>query len=304
MKKQIWIEKGIIFKNLKLNWSKTHAMLPTVYKLKDNIFRVFFGTRNKKNQSSIGYFDYDLKNFIIKKKSSYPILKKGNLGTFDDNGVLPSSIIKFKKKNYLFYIGWRPGGTTRYSLIAGLSQANNINNKFSKLKKSQILHCNKNEPFNILTAPFVLKEKKNFYMWYVSCNKWLNKDLPIYDIKFAKSKNLIDWEQTGKVCIKLKKNERAVARPFVIKENNKFKMWYSYEKFKSGYQIGYAESKNGLEWKRFDKKISFRGKLHLNNKMRAYSVIVKHNDEHYMFYNGNEYGKYGIHLAKLESLNN
>ena len=38
--------------------------------------------------------------------------------------------------------------------------------------------------------------------------------------------------------------------------------------------------------------------------MRAYSVIVKHNDEHYMFYNGNEYGKYGIHLAKLESLNN
>ena len=61
-------------------------------------------------------------------------------------------------------------------------------------------------------------------MWYVSCNKWLNKDLPIYDIKFAKSKNLIDWEQTGKVCIKLKKNERAVARPFVIKENNKFKM--------------------------------------------------------------------------------
>ena len=42
MKKQIWIEKGIIFKNLKLNWSKTHAMLPTVYKLKDNIFRVFF----------------------------------------------------------------------------------------------------------------------------------------------------------------------------------------------------------------------------------------------------------------------
>ena len=44
------------------------------------------------------------------------------------------------------------------------------------------------------------------------------------------SKNGIDWTQNGKVCIKLKKGERAVARPFVFIENNIFKMYYCYEK--------------------------------------------------------------------------
>ncbi|MDC1153787.1 hypothetical protein OAT05_00710 [Candidatus Pelagibacter sp.] len=299
--RQVWLEKGIIFKNLNLNWSKTHAMLPTPLKLNSDIYRIFFGTRNKKNQSSIGFIDYNLRTFKVINKSTSPILEKGGLGTFDDNGVLPSSLIKYKKKIYLFYIGWKPGSTTRYSLIAGLSFSKDLKSKFKKYQESPILYCNKNEPYSILTAPSVYKENKFFYMWYVSCNKWINKDLPTYDIKFAKSKNLVDWIQTGKVCIKLKKNERAVARPFVIKERKIFKMWYSYEKFNSGYQIGYAESKNGINWKRLDHKIRFKGNVLLNNQMRAYSVIIQHKKNKYMFYNGNDYGKFGIHLAKLET---
>ena len=78
-------------------------------------------------------------------------------------------------------------------------------------------------------------------------------------------------------------------------------MWYSYEKFNSGYQIGYAESKNGINWKRLDHKIRFKGNVLLNNRMRAYSVIIQHKKNKYMFYNGNGYGKFGIHLAKLEA---
>ena len=51
-----------------------------------------------------------------------------------------------------------------------------------------------------LTAPSVYKENKFFYMWYVSCNKWINKDLPTYDIKFAKSKIwLIGFRQVKSV---------------------------------------------------------------------------------------------------------
>ena len=46
-----------------------------------------------------------------------------------------------------------------------------------------------------MTAPFVLKHKKTFMMWYVSGIKWLNKDYPLYDIKFAKSKDAVNWDQ-------------------------------------------------------------------------------------------------------------
>ena len=39
--RQVWLEKGIIFKNLNLNWSKSHAMLPTPLKLSNDIYRIF-----------------------------------------------------------------------------------------------------------------------------------------------------------------------------------------------------------------------------------------------------------------------
>ena len=137
-------------------------------------------------------------------------------------------------------------------------------------------------------------------MWYVSCNQWKNRDFPLYDIKFAVSKDLENWDQTGITCIKLKKNERAVARPFVIFENDIFKMWYSYEKGVKGYKIGYAESLNGINWKRKDKEIKFINKSHEESLMQEYPNLLTINNERFMFYNGNNYGEAGIFCAKLE----
>ena len=137
-------------------------------------------------------------------------------------------------------------------------------------------------------------------MWYVSCNKWKNKDFPIYDIKFATSKNLMEWNQTGLTCISLKKGERAIARPFVIFENNLFKMWYCYEKALKGYKLGYAESLNGKEWKRKDKEIKFDYKSKGENKMQAYPQLVNIKKKVFMFYNGNNYGRDGIFCALLK----
>ncbi len=138
-------------------------------------------------------------------------------------------------------------------------------------------------------------------MWYVSCNRWVNRDYPLYDIKFAISKNLLNWKQTGITCINLKKNERAIARPFVIFEKNKFRMWYSYEIKGKKYKIGYAESKNGKKWIRKDNKIKFLGKFNWDNQMMAYPTIVQNRSINYMFYNGNNYGKNGFGFAELKS---
>ena len=292
---------GIIFKPKKnLSWSLSHCMIPTVVKLNNNKIRIFFGSRNKKNISSIGFVDlcYNKSKFKAVNYSTKPVLKPGLLGSFDDNGVLPSCIIKKKKLYYLFYIGWRPSVTTRYSLIAGLATSTNLNT-FKRVSRSPILNLNNNEPYQILTAPTVIKRKDEYYMWYVSCNKWKDKNLPFYDIKFAISKNLIDWKQTGISCIKLKKSERAVARPFVIYENRLFKMWYCYEKNTDGYKIGYAESNDGKKWTRKDNKIKFLNSFIGETKMKAYPNLITLDGETFLFYNGNNYGEEGIFCAKL-----
>ena len=51
----------------KLFWNKSYAMLPSNFKLKKNIYRIFFASRNSNNQSFISFVDYDL----FKKKIIY-----------------------------------------------------------------------------------------------------------------------------------------------------------------------------------------------------------------------------------------
>lgn len=300
---QIWKKYSTILTPQKRAMSTSHCMLPTPIKLKKNFYRVFYGSRNKKGVSSVFFSDIIVNNdsFKFKRNNFKPCLTKGNLGTFDDNGVLPSSILKVGKKIFLYYIGWRPGGTTRFSLIAGLAISNNNGKKFKRYSNSSVLNTNSQEPVSILTAPSVLKIKKNlYYMWYVSGIEWKNKDYPKYNIKLAKSDNLKNWKQTGIVCIKLKKGERAVARPFVIMEKNKFKMWYCYEKKVGKYKIGYAESNDGQKWTRKDDVIKFIGhKSKYDKNMMCYPSIINLKNRRIMLYNGDNYGKYGIHFAEL-----
>ena len=75
-------------------------------------------------------------------------------------------------------------------------------------------------------------------------------------------------------------------------------MWFCYEKKVGKYKIGYAESKDAINWKRNDKK-SFisTGKKEIDNKMIAYPHVIKHKNLKYMFYNGNDYGREGVCLA-------
>lgn len=258
-------KKGLIVnpKSFNLNWWDSFGMDPCSIHLKNDIYRIFFCGRNKDNVSQIGFIDYDIVKLKVLSVSKKPVLTPGLLGSFDDNGVTASCAIKVKGKIFLYYIGWKPKSTTRYSLMTGLAISNNNGLSFTRYSKAPILNLTNREPYSILTAPYVLKHKSKWLMWYVSCEEWVNANYPIYNIKFAISKDGLNWNQPGKVCIDLKSNERAVARPFVYIENKLFKMFYCYEKNVGDYKIGYAESKNGIKWIRKD---SYAG-IHKSKKM-------------------------------------
>jgi len=298
-----WKKIGLILSPRihKLKWWDTYGMDPTVIKLKKSIHRIFFCGRNKSNQSLIGYADIDLNYpFKILNVSKKPVLNLGSLGAFDDNGVTASCAIKLGNILRLYYIGWKPRSTTRYSLMTGLAVSKNNGKSFKRYSRSPILNLTDREPYSILTAPYVMKIKnKKWYMWYVSCEKWINSDHPIYNIKLATSVDGLKWSQEGKICIDLKKGERAVARPCVIKENGVYKMWYCYERTIGKYKIGYAESTDGKKWKRKDNKnvIEIGKKGQWDGEMIAYPYVIKYKNQKFMFYNGNAYGKEGVGLA-------
>jgi predicted GH43/DUF377 family glycosyl hydrolase len=303
-----WKKLGLILKpsNYNFTWWKSYGMDPSVIQINKSIHRIFFCGRNSKNQSVIGSADIDLnfptKILCVKKK---PIMLPGALGSFDDNGVTASCAVRNGKKIFLYYIGWKPKSTTRYSLMAGLAISNDNGNSFERFSRAPILNLTDKEPYSILTAPYVLKVKKNkWLMWYVSCEEWKNENFPIYNIKIAESKNGLHWNQKGKIAINLKKGERAVARPSVFIEKRLFKMYYCYEKIIGQYRIGYAESNDGISWIRKDKLAGItisNSKEDWDSKMVAYPYIVSYKKDYFMFYNGNEYGKDGVGLAILKS---
>ncbi len=300
-----WKKLGQIITPNTINreWMITHAMDPTVDHIEGDLFRVYFCGRNTQNQSLIGYADIDInKPQKIIKTPQNPILGLGALGSFDDNGVTASCIITNKNQKLLYYIGWKPRSTTRFGLMTGLAISEDQGESFKRFSKAPILKLTDREPYSILTAPFVLKDNKDWKMWYVSCEGWEHADLPKYNIKLATSSDGFEWIQSGTVCLDFKnEKETAIARPCVLKEKGIYRMWLSYKTIEKTYRIGYAESDDGINWIRMDESVGIDvSENGWDSEMIEYPYVFTHKGQKFMFYNGNQYGTYGAGLAVLE----
>lgn len=293
-----WEKLGLVIRpNPELWWWKSHAMVPVPELLDNGICRIYFSGRDSDNRSHIGWALLDLERpDALIETSREPILAPGDLGCFDDNGVTPSSIVTTGSRKNLYYIGWNPGSTVRVHLFGGLAQSNDNGATFARQSRAPILERTAVDPF-LNTAPYALLDEGKWRMYYVSGVGWIHRDSPRYNIKYATSDDGIHWDRRGHVCIDFAvPEETALARPWVIKEKDRYLMWYSYKR--DSYRIGYAESPDGLNWNRDDSRagISVSGSG-WDSQMVEYAAVVKYRERRYMFYNGNNYGQEGIGMA-------
>lgn len=307
-----WIKKGLIFAPSADNSSMvSHAAIPFVDLISENAARIYFSSRNIKGQSLPYYLEVNLDNlnevtFINPK----PIFGLGDLGTFDDNGIMPSCVVNYNNKKYLYYIGWNPQVTVSYRLSIGLAIGDVNGSNFKKYSKGPVCDRNLMEPF-FNTAPFILLEDNLWRMWYISCTEWKivnNYPEPRYHIKYAESIDGINWQKEGTVCVDYMDENEAIGRPCVVRDNNKYRMWYSYREIlnyrdtkTAGYKIGYAESYDGKRWERKDKLVGIETSSNgWDSEMIEYCHVVKLNDKLHMFYNGNGFGRTGFGYAILD----
>ncbi len=305
-----WIKKGRIFdpENNKSKWIKNYASLPVVNLIDEAKLRIYFSTRDSEGRSLPTFIDVNPHQpNDIHYIADGPILQLGERGTFDDNGIMPSSVIEINNKIYMYYIGWNPQQTVSYRLSIGLAISEDGGRSFKKYSKGPILDRDVDEPF-FNTAPYVIKVRNEYWMYYVSCTKWElinNWPEPFYNIKLARSKNGIHWERTGLTCIDYDDFTQAIGKPCVIEEDGLFKMYYSFRNAHNyrnnpnkSYRLGYAESKDGLSWNRKDNELNlFEQKSNWDNIMNEYCTIYSLNGIKYLIYNGNGFGKTGFGYA-------
>lgn len=280
----------------------SHASNPVAEQLQNSLFRIYFSCRDVQNRSHVGWVEVDLhRPHDVIRKSDQPVLSPGEAGTFDDSGVSIACILQVGDQKFLYYVGWNLGVTVPWRNSIGLAVKKGHAPAFEKYCKAPVLDRNCFDPFS-LSYPYVLKENGMFRMWYGSNLSWGTKrEEMAHVLKYAESQDGVHWNCEGHVAIHLKDPaEYAISRPFVLKENDVYKMWYSYRGV--AYKIGYAESLDGLSWDRKDHlagiSVSASG---WDSEMIEYPFLFVYEGKKYLLYNGNGFGRSGFGLAIMEA---
>lgn len=306
----MWLKKGILLNIEHYNdWMISHACVPTAINIDQNTIRVFYAPRNKDGKSIPTYFDVAADDPTkVKYIHDKPILELGQLGTFDDDGIMPCSAVRVSENCiYLYYVGWNPSVSVPYRNAIGLAISEDNGQTFKRAFQGAIVERSKEEPF-FTASPYVIKEENKWHLWYASSTGFVvvnGKPEPLYEIKYAHSDDGINWNRPNITCIPPSKPYECTARPTVIKEDGVYKMWFTFRgsfDYRDGaesYKIGYAESKDAINWVRNDElsgiKLSENG---WDSKMQTYPSVIKIENKKYLFYNGNGFGKTGIGLAE------
>lgn len=304
-----WKKLGIVYRpDGSLPWAKTHAMIPTPFRLNEQVIRVFVTFCDEQGIGRPGYVDVSsVDPTEVLKISSEPLLDIGVPGSFDENGILVCSVVDVGAGIWhMYYVGFELGTKIRYRLLTGLAVSRDQGATFRRVSRTPVLERSDNELY-FRGGPHCLIENGIFRLWYVAGSEWLSTDgkpMPIYDLRYVESKDGYHWPSEGKVHIKISQpDEHGFGRPYVIpKLGGGYRMFYSVRRRSLGaYRLGYAESKDGHAWQRMDNQLNLDvtpGSF--DSEAIMYAAPIQIDDKLYVFYNGNNFGRDGFSLAVLE----
>lgn len=282
----------------------------------DTFIRIYFSTRKKDNKgkylSHISYVDFDKHFKKIINICDHTVIKLGKLGSYYEHGIFPMNV--FRDKNNIFgYIGgWSRRVSVSVETSIGLAISNDDGKTFTAVGQGPIVTASLHEPF-LVGDPFVTKYNNIYHMWYIYGIKWLedskiNTPERVYKIGHATSQDGVLWHKEGKQIISDTLNsDECQALPTVINFDNKYHMFFCYRQATNfrknkdrGYRIGYAISNDLVHWTRNDANVGIEvSDDEWDSDMLCYPHVFRCEDNIYMLYNGNEFGRFGFGLAVL-----
>lgn len=295
-------------------WLNEFAQAPSVL-IFDEFVRVYFSCRppadsNGQYVSYSAYVDLNRRNLLeVINVSRQPILSLGALGTFDEFGTYPVSVIQHGNKHLAYYGGWTRCESVPFNVAIGYAESTDGGMTFTRVGDGPLLSYTIDEPF-ILSGPKIRKYNDTFYLFYIAGKKWVldnGKPEPVYTIRMATSPDGINFSKLNKELIpwRIEPNE-AQASPDVFFWKGKYHMFFCYRASTNyrgkdfGYRIGYAYSSDLVNWVRDDEQagitVSEEG---WDSEMVSYPHVFELDGNIYMFYLGNQVGKSGFGLAQL-----
>lgn len=283
--------------------------MPTAYLLSNDIIRVYYASRDRFNRSRISFFDVTASDPLrITYVHASPICELGPPGAFDDCGMMPTSIVPLGDRTLLYYTGWSERVLVPYHNSIGVLLVH-PDGTAERIGGGPVLGATVFEPFFVATAEVQYRDN-SFLAWYAACVGWEEKEgkmEPAYNIRFATSRDGLNWERTGEVVVDFgDASERAIASASVLFGSQSAEMWFCYRKNinyrtdkSAAYKIGYARQMKDGSWVRSDGSHGLGPDgSGWESEMVCYPSVLAVHERRLMFYNGNGFGASGIGVCE------
>ena len=195
-------------------------------------------------------------------------------------------------------------------MAIGVAASQDLGASFRRLGNGPVLSYSVDEPF-ILSGPKIRRFNDRWYLFYIAGERWLpnnGKPEPVYRIRMATSFDGINWTKANVDLIERKLGpDECQASPDVFFANGQFHMYFcyrygiDYRNSERGYRIGYAVSEDLTHGRRDDNLAGIDTSADgWDSEMISYPHVFELDGTIYLMYLGNQVGKNGFGLARLE----
>ena len=267
----------------------------------DGRLRFFYGSRP--NGIGLAFADERFPN--VWEKHPGPVLTAGESDSFDGGGVLAPRVFAFRPDKWLmYYVGYSPsekvGGIPVHQI--GLAESDDRGVSWRRRFKTPVIPRGPKGSCDGFSASAgsVLRVGKQWYFWYAGISQ-----VPyLASICLATSSDGYTWRKYKHNPVLgynpyIKHEAVMAAKPHVLVENGKFKMWYSVKglarnRAPSDYRICYAESVDGIDWVRYPGNPVLRAsRAGWDRTMVEYAEVLNIEGTYHMWYCGDGYQSIG-----------
>ena len=285
----------------KLRNSAKKGFLQPTLNLTQNTIEIYAGLRGSNGISHPYKLEASLNDPLkIVDYSRESILELGEIGSFDEHGIVPTYIQDFGKTQYLHYAGYQKSKSAPFLIFSGKAVSNNYGKSWDKLSNTPYLDRNNSNTCFRVIHTIVNFEGKDFY-FFGGGSTWVRIEkrlVPMYDIKLLIREKNSSPKSVEKTVIPLN-GLRRIGRPNIYTRKRGFGMFLSTQSFEGQYRIAHTFSHDLLNWESDLVPVNIKNLPISCSEMTAYPNILMGEAVSYLFFNGNKMGLDGIHVATI-----
>lgn len=285
-----------------------HATTPTPFILINGKVRIFVSCRDLDGRSRPFSFDVQLsENPSVIRSGKQPLLHLGAPGTFDQDGLICTSVVETEDgATLMYYAGFEKLKSIRYRIMVGLAISKDRGKSFERVSQAPILDRAPGELF-IRGGPFVRITKQGYEMIYAGGSSWRKvggREQPVYDLRRVLSEDGIKWNSVSQIIIPTDNRNFAFGRPWIYTSSRKqTTMFVSVrDSHSKSYRMAIARFSKDWDLNSLDYGIGLdpdgRGSESIQT---TFAATIRVAGTTWCFYNGNDFGQDGVLLAELVS---